>query len=225
MNPIAISVYNQATTPLPVPLAQIIVALQAYVDQFFGPAWNVACKLTETQGPVAGTWGFVFLDTADVVGSLAYHEDDGLPLSKVFVATELQAGESVTVSASHELAECLIDPGCNLYAMNPAGTLYCYEVADPVEETSFQVNGLLMSNFVYPAWFGEPGSQFDHVNVLDKPFTLAKGGYATTTAVGGQPSQVFGSQEKQMRFADEDRRGRRGSLRKQRISDASGIAS
>lgn len=218
MTPVQISVYNLAKTPLPVPLAQIIVALQAYVDQFLGPVWNVACALTETPGPVAGTWGLMFTDTTDSEGALAYHEDDGLPLSKVFVATELQAGESVTVSASHELAEMLCDPGCNLYAMNPAGTLYCYEVADPVEENTFAVNGLLMSNFVYPAWFGDPGTQFDHVNVLDKAFTLAKGGYATTSAVSGQPSQVFGSADKQMRFADEDRRGRRGSLRVAKLS-------
>lgn len=218
MTPIAISVYNQAKTPLPVPLAQIIAALQAYVDQSLGPVWNVGCKLIETQGPVAGTWGLLFTDTSDSEGALAYHEDDALPLSKVFVATELQAAESVTVSASHELAECLVDPGCNLYATNPSGTLYCYEVADPVEETSFEVNGLAMSNFVYPAWFGEPGAQFDHVGVLDKPFTLAKGGYATTTPMGGQPSQVFGSAEKQARFADKDRRGRRGSLRVLKLS-------
>lgn len=218
MTPVQISVYNQATTPLPVPLAQMIVALQAYVDQFVGPVWGVACKLTETQGPVAGTWGFVFCENTDSDGALAYHEDDGLPLSKVFVATTLQAGESVSVSASHELAEALGDAGCNLYAMSPNGTLYCAEICDAVEESTFEVLGLQMANFVYPAWFGEPGTQMDHVGVLDKPFTLAKGGYATTTPIGGQPTQVFGSAEKAMRFADEDRRGRRGALRKRKLS-------
>lgn len=220
MTPIVISIYNQAATPLPVPLAQMIIALQAYVDQHLGPVWGVACTLTETQGPVAGTWGLLFADTSDSPGALAYHTDDGLPLSKVFVQTTLHAGESVSVSASHELAEMLVDPGCNLYAMNPAGTLYCYEVADPVEETSFEVNGLAMSDFAYPAWFGEPGTQFDRVGVLDKPFTLAKGGYATTTPIGGMPTQIFGSIEKAARYADEDRRGRRGLLRKRKLIGA-----
>jgi hypothetical protein len=219
MTPVAISVYNQAKTALPVPLSQLVPALQAYVDQYLGPVWNVACVLTETQGPVLGTWGIVFLDTADVQGALAYHEDDGLPLSKVFVETTLQAGESVSVSASHELAEMLVDPNCNAFVMDPAGVLYCLEAADPVEETTFDVNGIAMSDFVYPAWFGEPGAaQFDHVGVLDKPFELAKGGYATTAPISGQPTQIFGSAEKAARYAAEDRRGRRGALRTMRLA-------
>lgn len=221
MSSLAISVYNQAKTPLPIPLAQLVPALQAYVDQCLGPIWGVTCTLTETRGPVAGTWGLVFMDSADVEGALAYHTDDGLPLSKVFVKTTLDAGESVSVSASHELAEMLCDPACNVYVMNPSGTLYCLEVADACEETTFDVLGIPMSDFVYPAWFGEPGAaQFDHVGVLDKPFALAKGGYATTTPIGGQPAQIFGSAEKAMRYADEDRRGRRGLRRKRLLIGA-----
>lgn len=221
MELIQISVYNQAKTVLPTELDTLVAALQAYVDQYVGPIWGVACKLTQTPGPVPGTWGLVFMDTADVEGALAYHTDDGLPLSKVFVATTLQAGELVSVSASHELVEMLVDPGCNIYAMNRAGAFYCYEAADGCEEMTFDVNGIPMSDFVYPAWFGEPGTQFDHVGVIDKAFALAKGGYATTTSIGGAPTQIFGSVEKAARFAAEDRRGRRGALRNARLLQAS----
>lgn len=219
-----ISVYNQAKTPLDTPLEQLVPALQAYIDQYVGPAWGVACKLQITPGPVPGTWGFVLLDNADVEGALAYHTDEGLPLAKVFVETTKQAAETLSSTASHELAEMLVDPGCNLHAMAPNGTLYCLEVADAVEETSFMVAGLPMSDFCLPAYFGEPAAaKFDYCGELTAPFTLAKGGYATTVAAG-QMGQIFGSDAKTARFLAEDRRGRRSARRMGRIDIGIGVS-
>jgi hypothetical protein len=45
----------------------------------------------------------------------------------------------------------LVDPGNNLWCGK--GTLYAYEVCDAVEAKHFPVNGLAMSDFVYPAFF------------------------------------------------------------------------
>jgi hypothetical protein len=54
-------------------------------------------------------------------------------------------------------------------------------MSDPVEEDTFPVDGILMSNFVHPSWF-EPfkhpsGTKFDHLGLLTKPFSMTKGGY------------------------------------------------
>jgi len=64
-----------------------------------------------------------FLDSADVQNALGYHDltPDGLPLSKVFVQTTVQAGQKVSVTASHELAEMLVDPAINLCSTGPEG--------------------------------------------------------------------------------------------------------
>lgn len=207
-----ISVYNRATTPLGFDLAAFTAAMQKYVDGPLSSAWGCGAVLKATDGPVAGTWGMVFLDSADVANALAYHTDEGLPLSKVFVKTILDAGESVTVAATHELAEMLVDPGCNGWVMDPHGILFTLECADAVEESIFEVDGFQVSDFVYPAWFGQPGTQMDHCRVLTAPFTLARGGYSTTLQAGNM-QQTFGSSDKANRFAAEDRRGHRTELR------------
>src|SRR5947208_17151033 len=96
-----------------------------------------------------------FLDDADVAHALGYHDltPDGLPLSKVFVKTTLAVGQRVSVTACHELAEMLVDPAINLCSTGPGNLLYAYETADAVEEVEFAIDGVAMSDFVYPARF------------------------------------------------------------------------
>jgi len=119
----------------------------------------------------------VFLDVTDASEALAYHDltPDGLPLSKVLVRTTLQDDACVSVTASHDLVEMLVDPALNLLTTGPhPKTVYAYESADPVEEQSFKVNVIPMSNFVYPSYledFHKPGSViFDHMCKVKKPF-------------------------------------------------------
>ncbi len=176
-------------------------------------------KLVSEKNVVAGKWAIVFLDTPDRLGS-AYHDltPDGLPLAKVFVKSVLEEGQLVSVAASHELAEMLADPAINLYASGAeSGVVYAYEIVDPVEESTFTINGIHMSNFVYPSYFEkshEPGSvQFDFMQRVKKPFEILEGGYLTISKDGKQ-SNLFGSTAKAKRFALEDRRGHRSEARK-----------
>ena len=97
----------------------------------------------------------VLLDAADQPDALAYHDltPDGLPEAKVFVKTTLADHELVSVSASHELVEMLVDPAINLMTTGPNPKLvYAYESADRVEALSFDVEGIPMSDFIYPAY-------------------------------------------------------------------------
>lgn len=217
-----IAVYNHASMPLGLDLAALVTAMQAYIDTAVGPAWNVSASLHVASDPVAGEWGMVFLDDADSPGALAYHdEESGAPLAKVFVRTIQQNNVSLSVSASHELVEMLVDPLCNLYAPASQPTLlYAVEAADAVEDDSlgFQVGGMLMSDFVYPAWFdpsAAASSKFDHRGVITRPFELHSGGYAITLH-GGVVGQTFGSTVKARAFSQEDRRGHRSELRRSR---------
>lgn len=57
---------------------------------------------------------------------------------------------SLSVSASHELVEMLIDPAINMMTTVPDPRLiYAFESPDLVEALSFPVDYIPMSDFVY----------------------------------------------------------------------------
>lgn len=176
-------------------------------------------QLVKSNGFVKKAWAMVLLDNADQPGALAYHDltPDGFPLAKVFVRTTLENKELVSVSASHELVEMLVDPAINLMSTGPdASTMYAYESADAVEALSFNVNGIAMSDFVYPSFFEvfrkRGSTRFDHMNKVKKPFETLPGSYQIIFK-DGEWSQIFGSPAKARRFAREDRRGHRSQAR------------
>jgi hypothetical protein len=210
---------NHATVPLGVDFDALIAAMQIFVDKHVAPVWGTRAKLVKSKGLVPGKWAMVFLDHADHAHSLAYHDltPDGLPLSRVFVKTTLKNKKLVSVSASHELVEMLVDPSINLVAMKSGSKLvYGYESADPVEDLTFRVNGIHMTNFVYPTYFEafhKPGSvRFDHLGEITRPFEIHAGGYQGIYR-SGKWVQLFGSPVKKKRFKREDRRGHRGDRR------------
>ena len=214
-----IACFSKATAALGVDLDALIAAMQVFVDKHVAPVWGTQAKLVKSKGFVRGQWAMVFLDDADHAHSLAYHDvtPDGLPQAKVFVKTTLRDKKLVSVSASHELVEMLVDPAINMVTMRPHSKLvYGYESADPVEELTFRVNGIPMTNFVYPTYFEsfhKPGSvRFDHLGKINKPFEVHPGGYLGVYK-NGKWVALFGSVEKKKRFAREDRRGHRSERR------------
>ncbi|TXH46029.1 MAG: hypothetical protein E6Q97_30485 [Desulfurellales bacterium] len=224
-----IALINQAKNSLGigVDIHGLTTALQLYVDKHFAPVWGTPCRLVVPRdGRVPkGAWAIVFLDSADVANALGYHDltPEGLPLSKVFVRTTIAAGELVSVTASHELAEMLVDPALQLLAAAPNGWLYAYETADAVEADAFKVNGLLMSNFVYPSWFEgfrKPRStKFDHMGLCKRPFEIRPGGYMPVMR-NGRWDQIFGSTAVRdaFRLNDHPRTHARSGAKKPKIS-------
>ena len=190
---------------------------QAYVDKYIWPHWGCNARIVPATVMGPGAWALIFLDNADVANAAGYHDltPSGMPLSKVFVS----AGDA-SWTASHELVEMLVDPGINMMTLGPNARLtYAYEAADPVEETYFTMAGMKMSNFVLPAYFEDfrraGSAKFDLMNLVSRPFQLLPGGYQQTFD-GRSWGEVFGSLEKEKRFAKEDRRGHRSEIRKKR---------
>lgn len=221
-----IACFNRARLSLGVDFDKLIVAMQEYVDRCVAPVWGTPARLVKSRGFRKGHWALAFFDdaAADDADSLGDHyvTPDGLPLSRVFVKATLDDGELVSVTASHELVEMLVDPAMNLLTTGPdPKAVYAYETADPVEESSFTVRGIPMSNFVYPSYFEEfhkSGSvRFDHLGKLRRPFQVLRGGYQSVFK-RGQWVDHYGSKAKMKRFKKEDRRGRRSALRRQRMS-------
>jgi hypothetical protein len=189
---IQISVVNASTVLSDDAVQLAVPALQTQVHDHFAPAWGTDADLTfvPTGGnPAAGSWWLVILDNSDQAGALGYHDltQDGLPLGKVFAGTDIQIGAKWTVTASHELLEMLGDPDINLTVfVQPSatkGTLYAYEVCDACEadELGYDINGVIVSDFVYPAWFESfrtaNSTQFDYQNQITEPFQILRGGY------------------------------------------------
>lgn len=216
-----IACMNQATVPLGVDFTKLIAALQKCYDQHFNPVWGYPVKLIITNKPKADQWRFVFLDDADAADALGYHDltDAHQPISKIFVKTTIADGELVSVTACHELFEMAMDPIANIWADGPDGKSYAFEMSDAVEEETFMVDGIAMSDFVYPSFF-EPfahpkGTKFDHLGKVTKPFQTLKGGYQIVRQ-DGKVDEVFGSKAKERRFRKEHRRGHRSEFRKAR---------
>jgi hypothetical protein len=215
---VSIACTNKATVDLGVSFDQLTATLQKCFDLYFLPIWGYPVKLYNTKTPKPSDWRFVYFDDADQAGALGYHDitDKGQPISKVFVKTTLADNQLVSVTACHELFEMVIDPIANLWAEAGGGTEYAYEMCDPVEEDTFVVDGIEMSNFVHPSWF-EPfkhptGTKFDHLGLLKAPFSMTKGGYVIVKS-NGKVTQQFGSKAKEKRFAREDREGHRSEYR------------
>src|SRR6266571_4703396 len=131
-----IACINRAKTDLDVGFDKLIHALQIYLDDCFVPIWRTPAKLVKATKPRPGAWTMVFLDDADRPETFGRHDHtkNGLPLSRIFVKSTLEAGQSISLVASHELAEMMVDPALNLWCFGPKDAFYVYEVCDPVEE-------------------------------------------------------------------------------------------
>jgi hypothetical protein len=177
------------------------------VHRDFARVWGIDADLTFVPHggtPDPGTWWLVILDTSDAAGALGYHDltEEGLPLGKVFAQSDLVSGYEWTVTASHELLEMLGDPDINLTAFvessKSGGILYAYEVCDACEadQYGYEIDGILVSDFVYPAWFEsfrtKGSTQFDYQKRIKEPFGLLPGGYIGTYEVksGGGWRQI-----------------------------------
>lgn len=227
-----IACINKATHALGIDFTSLVSALQEYVDKHLAPVWGTPAKLVKSTKPRDGAWTMIFVDTADdirnpyrkdlkkILGKNAaeefdsYHLFKGRPVALVFVKTVL-SGESplsacdrISVAASHELAEMLVDPGNNLWCAYGKDTLYAYEVCDAVEAKYFKVQNLQMSDFVYPAFFEQfhkrKSARFDHMKKVKRPFQILVDGYAPVRKAGKLILRSLPSKRRELRKEDRD---------------------
>lgn len=182
-----------------------VKALAAQLNQDFGPVWHTGAHLHHIpagQKPPAGMWVIALLGNSDQAGALGYHDltPDGLPLGKVFAATDRQIGAKWTVTLDHELLEMLADPWIDTVVQADSGTFYALEVCDPVEADGlgYQKNGIALSDFVTPHWFGHGAGGMDFLGHVKQPLELAPGGYISSF----DPSSGMGWQQLQAQHAE-----------------------
>lgn len=182
-----IAITNASTCLSDAQVEAVWPALQKQVSTDFKAYWQEDCTLTvlaKDQPLTRGWWQILVADTPDQAGALGYHEltNGGAPLGKVFAQFDIRSGFSWTVTLSHELLEILADPWINWCAIGGDNRVYALEVCDPVEsdELAYAVDGVLVSNFVTPAWF-EPTccDRLDFARCLTRQLEVHAGGYAS----------------------------------------------
>jgi hypothetical protein len=204
-----------------VTLEQGVAALQKQVDNDFAPYWGRGARLViaEADAIPSKSWVIVVVNDADQANALGYHDltPEDLPIGKVFVRTSEQDGVSWTSVASHELLEMLGDPTINLLADMSGDVEYVYEVCDPVEGDSYQIDGVEVSNFVTPKWFEDNGNigPWDFLGKTTKPLELTAGGYQYIKR-GRKYTPVYGARPNHARADNPPTGSRRERRRRDR---------
>ena len=226
-----VAIINGSTVLTDDEVMAAVPALQTQVHRDFAPAWGVDAKIVGVPSgkkPPAGSWWLAILDDSDQAGALGYHDvtDQGLPLGKVFAGSDKQHGFEWTVTTSHELLEMLADPDINLTVFvqsdAKAGVLYAHEVCDACEKDAqgYRIDGVLVSDFVYPAWFQTfrkaKSTTFDHEGHIGAPLELLDGGYigAFDVTSGTGWHQLTGGGARATRYLDRPPVGSRRERRR-----------
>ena len=124
----------------------------------------------------------------------------GVEYAEALAPAAPRAGEAIDgTTTSHEVIETFGDPGCNAYVRGPSGRRLARELADPVEADAYAITvrigpdarQVMVSNFVYPAWFdGGPGP-YDFLKRVVMPEETTAGGYYSYLDDAGHSQQVF----------------------------------
>ena len=222
---IQISIIKETDAVTDDDIKAMIPSFQTQWNRDLAPVWELEqAQLTWTakhHQPPARSWWVVFLDDSDQANALAYHDltDAGLPMSKVFAKTILGEKASLSVGASHEICEMAVDPTINLAAQDSSGTFWAYEVCDPVEDDqyAYDINGVLVTDFVTPAWFGfkDATGPVDFQRHASTAFQVLSGGYAQKFGadgwqqITGEKAKAQGARSRAMHPPDGSRRLRR----------------
>src|SRR3954447_1274747 len=173
----------------PAHLAAVGAALQKQVMRDFSPVWgqNATVAAFPAGAVPPGYWEIRI--KKDLKGELGYHNREHHEPAAVVAHTR-----DWPLTASHELLEMLADPwGSRLIVTDdPRGTddrvRVLVEACDPCEEFHYNVDGIALSDFVLPAYYGphrwrhegrSPAAAraYSFTGAITEPLSLARGGY------------------------------------------------
>jgi hypothetical protein len=155
---------------------KVIRAVNRQIREDFEPAWNSGGTLRleghSLESPsrrrlpdMRGDAVLYLWDKTDVKEALGYHAKNfrGVPYGIVSVELADAIKEPWSMTFSHEALELIADPLCNLLVEGPHPSAESrhervfrwYEVCDPVQSESYEIDGQVVSNFVLPLYFTE----------------------------------------------------------------------
>lgn len=180
---IHIDVIDQSGTSGRYDWPKIVHACQMQVRLHVAQAWGMgnSAMIEMRDAPVPGHWPVYLLGNSDVQGALGYHETDAdyRPVGKIFVLTDEHYGLAPSVTLSHEICEIIGDPWADAGIQMTTSEWWARELCDPVEADGdgYLYDGVLLSDFVFPAWFSGRAGPYTYAKRVSKPRTLRPGGY------------------------------------------------
>lgn len=179
-------------------LQRVIRAINRQIKEDFEPYWSLGATLrlegrsenapSKLSLPDLRGDAILYLwNKLDVDGALGYHDQNarGIPYGFVFTALSAQLGEPWSVTLSHEALELIADPEVNLLVMGPhpahpdRTVFHWYEMSDAVQNETYQIDGIAVSNFVLPLYFtsnNEKGARNDFLGTVTNGKTLSSFG-------------------------------------------------
>jgi hypothetical protein len=181
-----------------------IRAVNRQIAEDFNPNWSMGAELRlegaigkdpdDDRLPELRGDAIIYLwNEVDVEDALGYHEANaaGIPFGFVFTELVKQLKEPWTVTFSHEALELIGDPEANLLVAGPhpehptQEVFHWYEMCDAVQDETYKIDGVAVSNFVLPLYFtqfAEVGGRNDFLGRLTKgkalqSFGINPGGY------------------------------------------------
>ncbi|MFN0099647.1 MAG: hypothetical protein ACKVS7_13300 [Gemmatimonadaceae bacterium] len=178
-----ISIVNQSTVKSDDEVQQAIRVVNRQIAEDVAPYWGLTATLrldgTGRGGAIRDVRGDALLRLRDEVQSDHDVGTAGVPEGVVFTQLEQLVKKSVpwltwTVALSHEAIELLLDPWVNTLVRGPhpeskRSVFYYREVCDPVQSEIYTLDGLPVSNFVLPAYYGPGTKKNSDTNFLGTP--------------------------------------------------------
>jgi len=150
---------------------QTIRAINRQIKEDFEPYWSLGATLRlegkssskpkQQPADMRGDAIVYIRDRMNVDDALGYHDayNRGIPFGFVFTELSADLNESWTVTLSHEALELIADPEANLLVMGPhpkdpqRNVFHWYEMCDAVQDESYHIDGIEVSNFLLPLYF------------------------------------------------------------------------
>ena len=184
-------------------LQRAIRAVNRQIAEDFCPYWGFGAQLR-----LEGKTGHkrAAIDPADMRGDAilyvrervkrssdeGYHDRNfaGIPYGFVYLELSRALKEEWTVTLSHEALELVADPEANLLVQGPhpaarRTVFHWFEMCDAVQDESYLLDGVRVSNFVLPLYFtsgAERGGRNDFLGTIAngktlRSFSVNPGGY------------------------------------------------
>ena len=166
-------------------LTVVAAAIQKQVARDLKQHWDIqgtVSAFARLEDVPAGFWPVIVRDDIEEDAEGSHCDDHGQPLALV------TSGPSWSVTASHEVLEMLVDPFGNRTVAGPSPKAdqgrveLLVEVADPVGDSVYAVDGIKVSDFCTPRFFDpqpSPGVQYCATGSIQGPREIQVDGYLT----------------------------------------------